>query len=87
LKLTNSLSGRIPQIRVNYNTKSVQGLSTLLFLFTIISNVTYGLSVLLRFPPLDTKFFSSTFPYIFGSAGTLVFDFIIMYQIHIYGKC
>jgi uncharacterized protein with PQ loop repeat len=75
---------RIPQIWVNYRLKSVEGLSVMLFVLTVSANISYGVSMLLRFPD-PAKFFSSTLPYLIGSMGTLVFDGIIIYQTRIYG--
>ena len=77
-------TSRIPQIITNYRLKTADGLSLALFVLTISANLSYAGAILLRFPPLDTKFFQSILPYIIGSVGTLVFDFIILYQARLY---
>lgn len=77
---------RLPQILTNFRLKDVEGLSLMLFIITISANVCYGLAILLRLPKIDAKFFESTLPYIIGSIGTLIFDFIIIYQALVYGN-
>lgn len=54
------------------------------FFVTVSSNLTYGLSILLRLPKLDETFVLDTLPYLIGSVGTLLFDFIIITQAHLY---
>jgi uncharacterized protein with PQ loop repeat len=75
---------RIPQILENKRNRSVEGLSILLFICTILGNLFYGLSILTRFPPIDTKFFTGTLPYLIGSIGTFIFDIMIIYQFNAY---
>ncbi|KAJ3090489.1 hypothetical protein HK102_003561 [Quaeritorhiza haematococci] len=76
---------RIPQILENHHTKSVAGLSLLLFVLTIIGNLCYGVAILLRLPAFDAKFFQSILPYMIGSTGVLIFDFTILGQAIAYG--
>lgn len=64
----------------------MEGLSLALFVITILGNSCYGLSILLRLPIIDTKFYLSTLPYIIGSMGTIVFDFVILAQAIHYGN-
>ena len=78
------LTSRIPQICTNYRLKTAAGLSPVLFIFTISANLSYAMAILLRFPPMDTKFFQSILPYLIGSVGTLTFDFTILYQTRLY---
>ncbi|KAH6562097.1 hypothetical protein BASA61_003250 [Batrachochytrium salamandrivorans] len=73
-------TSRIPQVLENYKRKSVQGISMLLFGLTILGNLGYSLSIMLRFPNTDTYFWAATFPYILGSVGVLAFDGIIFLQ-------
>jgi uncharacterized protein with PQ loop repeat len=75
---------RIPQILENKRNRSVEGLSIFLFLCTILGNLFYGLSIMIRFPPIDEKFFAGTLPYLIGSVGTFIFDIIIIYQFNVY---
>jgi uncharacterized protein with PQ loop repeat len=79
-------TSRIPQILENYRLKSLKGLSIFLFICTISGNLFYGLSILLRQPALDEKFYFATFPYLVGSMGVLVFDFIILGQYYLYNR-
>jgi len=80
------LFARLPQCLLNYRRKSVEGMSLFIFIASICANTTYGFSVIFRIPEVDAKFYTSTLPYIIGSLGTLIFDFIIIYQSNIYGK-
>ena len=75
---------RIPQIIENHRLKSVDGLSVGLFIFTIIGNLSYGLSILIRTPKLDNHFYFQTVPYLIGSLGVLIFDLIILLQFLVY---
>jgi uncharacterized protein with PQ loop repeat len=76
------LSSRIPQIIKNQNRRSVHGLSVSMFVLNIIGNGCYGTSVLIRLGKIDQEFFLSTFPYLIGSWGVLIFDCITLIQIH-----
>ncbi|TPX64157.1 hypothetical protein SpCBS45565_g06124 [Spizellomyces sp. 'palustris'] len=79
-------SSRIPQLIQNHRAKSTEALSLTVFFLTIVGNVTYCLSIVLRNPPLNRAFFISTVPYLIGSAGTLVFDLMIFGQAAAYGQ-
>ncbi|KAI9203340.1 PQ loop repeat-domain-containing protein [Polychytrium aggregatum] len=76
---------RIPQIIENHRIQSVEGLSLALFSFTVVGNLTYAFSIILRFPVVDYLFWCSKFPYLVGSLGTLIFDFVIFVQAYQYG--
>ncbi|KAL2710218.1 putative vacuolar amino acid transporter YPQ2 [Kluyveromyces marxianus] len=75
---------RIPQLIKNYRRKSTDGLSPLLFVCTLLANVTYTLSIFTScsFLTSDDKheFVMNALPFIVGSAGTIVFDFTYFYQ-------
>lgn len=60
-------TSRIPQVLQNYRNKSVEGLSIFLFVLTILGNVGYGVSILLRLPAFDQHFFLGTLPYLVGN--------------------
>ncbi|KAI9142542.1 PQ loop repeat-domain-containing protein [Paraphysoderma sedebokerense] len=78
---------RIPQIVENHKFRSVDGISIYTFLITILANLFYGISVILRINELvGPKFVESTLPYLIGSVGTLVFDGIIIVQAWLYTK-
>lgn len=75
---------RIPQVRENAKSQSVEGLSIALFFCTLMGNSMYGVSVLLRVPVIDWSFVQSELPFLIGSIGVLIFDTIIMYQYYLY---
>ncbi|KAI8824202.1 PQ loop repeat-domain-containing protein [Fimicolochytrium jonesii] len=83
-------SSRIPQLIENHRTKSTEALSLYVFSLTIIGNILYCGSIVLRLPhsttpALDSNFFAAVLPYLLGSAGTLVFDLAIFAQAAYYG--
>uniref|UniRef100_A0A0X3P7Y8 Lysosomal amino acid transporter 1 homolog n=2 Tax=Schistocephalus solidus TaxID=70667 RepID=A0A0X3P7Y8_SCHSO len=69
---------RVPQIVQNFKRKSTEGLSLYLFLLAIFGNVFYGLQIFIK--STDPAFIVNSLPWILGSLGILVFDFIIMGQ-------
>lgn len=88
------LTSRLPQIWKNYQRKSVEGLSILLFVFAFCGNLTYVLSIILnptgtggsKDPEIVNYYLLESLPYLLGSGGTLVFDLTIMIQSLIYGS-
>ncbi|KAI9223806.1 PQ loop repeat-domain-containing protein [Blastocladiella britannica] len=76
------LSSRIPQIRHNAARRSVHGLAVSMFLFAVAGNATYAMSVVLRAvsQPSPRDFLVQAFPFLLGSAGTLVQDGVIFIQ-------
>ncbi|KAJ3565286.1 hypothetical protein NPX13_g7562 [Xylaria arbuscula] len=76
------LCARIPQIIKNYREKSCEGLALLFFMFSLTGNLTYGLSVF-SFSQ-DADYIIKATPWLLGSLGTIVEDFIIFYQFRIY---
>jgi hypothetical protein len=77
-------TSRIPQVWKNYKNKTVEGLSFYLFFLTIIGNIGYGVSVSLRMPVLDERFYLATLPFLIGSLGVLLFDFFTLGQFYWY---
>ncbi|TXT03855.1 hypothetical protein VHUM_04332 [Vanrija humicola] len=82
------LTSRLPQIWKNFQRKSVEGLSILLFIFAFLGNVAYVASILVRpAPPGEgAHYLLKALPYLLGSGGTLLFDLTIMIQSLIYGS-
>ncbi|TIA87962.1 hypothetical protein E3P81_03725 [Wallemia ichthyophaga] len=83
------LSSRMPQIYYNYQRKSVEGLSVFLFLFALLGNSFYTMSILSspRFQqshPQAMKYLLESLPFLIGSVGTIVFDVIILLQVQMY---
>ena len=79
-------TSRIPQVWKNFKNKTVEGLSMALFLLTIIGNLGYGLSVCLRLPVIDERFWLATLPFLIGSLGVLMFDFFTLAQFYWYSS-
>ncbi|WVR05156.1 hypothetical protein IAU60_002168 [Kwoniella sp. DSM 27419] len=85
------LTSRLPQIWMNFQRKSVEGLSILLFLFAFLGNISYVASILLN-PTGDADpseaghYLLEALPYLLGSGGTLMFDLTIMIQSLVYGS-
>ncbi|WOO84374.1 Lysosomal amino acid transporter 1 [Vanrija pseudolonga] len=82
------LTSRLPQIWKNFQRKSVEGLSILLFIFAFLGNVAYVASIVFRpAPPGEgAHYLLKALPYLLGSGGTLLFDLTIMIQSVIYGS-
>lgn len=82
------ISSRIPQLYKNYRRKSVQGISPLLFGAAVLGNLTYTASILLSplfvRPDDRMEFFVKQIPYIAGSSGTVLFDYLYFYQRYLY---
>ncbi|KAI8993353.1 PQ loop repeat-domain-containing protein [Pilobolus umbonatus] len=76
---------RIPQIYKNYKCHSVDGISIELFVFAVSGNITYALSILLH-PGHTWESLMKALPYISGSIGILLLDFIIFAQLIYYRK-
>ncbi|KAK3393191.1 PQ loop repeat-domain-containing protein [Podospora didyma] len=76
------LCARIPQIIKNYQEKSCEGLALLFFLLSLTGNFTYGASVLSY--SQDKDYFIRALPWLLGSFGTMVEDFIIFFQFRLY---
>jgi solute carrier family 66 (lysosomal lysine-arginine transporter), member 1 len=74
------LASRVPQILKNQQRKSVDGLSSALFIFAALGNLTYTTSILLSSAVRSRAKFVEAIPYLLGSIGTLVFDTIIFSQ-------
>lgn len=75
---------RLPQLIKNYNRKSTDGISPFLFWMTMISNITYNISIFTSETFLTnnnrTSFIINEMPFILGNSGTIIFDLIYFYQ-------
>ncbi len=58
------------------------GLSLQLFIFAVLGNLTYVLSILLT--SVEKDYILDSLPYIVGSGGTLFFDIVIFIQFRIF---
>lgn len=90
------ISSRSPQIWKNYCLKSTHGVSPYLFLFAMLGNSLYTISILSDLYLLskyekylgDVDFhtvFRSQLPFLVGSSGTVFFDCILLIQFYVYG--
>ena len=68
---------RIPQLRKTLRERSVEGLSPLLFIFSVLGNLTYGLSIFMNDTGSDT-YMMDHLPWLVGSLGTLGFDVVLL---------
>ncbi|KAK6459369.1 PQ loop repeat-domain-containing protein, partial [Scheffersomyces xylosifermentans] len=76
------ISSRAPQIIKNHKSGSTKGISVYLFLFAMLGNVFYTISI-----GGDSEFneiFMDQLPFIVGSAGTVCFDMVILFQCWLY---
>ncbi|KAI8338706.1 PQ loop repeat-domain-containing protein [Chlamydoabsidia padenii] len=73
---------RIPQIMQNFKNESVEGLSLTMFVFSVVGNLTYCISIFLQ--STDRTYLLINFPWLLGSGGTLFFDFTIFFQFYTY---
>ncbi|KAL0085788.1 PQ loop repeat-domain-containing protein [Phycomyces blakesleeanus] len=78
------VGSRIPQIIKNTKKKSTDGLSLGMFMCAVMGNVFFTLSIFLR--STDRHYLLINLPWIIGSSGTLVFDFMIFLQFFIFKK-
>ncbi|CAD6587450.1 MAG: hypothetical protein CYPHOPRED_003917 [Cyphobasidiales sp. Tagirdzhanova-0007] len=81
------LTSRMPQIWKNFRRRSVEGLSSLLFVAAFHGNLFYVLSVVTS--PLvqeEEGYLIESIPFLLGSGGTLAFDIMILMQSCIYRK-
>ncbi|KAF9353083.1 hypothetical protein BGX34_011809, partial [Mortierella sp. NVP85] len=76
------LGSRIPQIYKNWRLKSCEGLSVMMFVFSVFGNVFYVASIFIY--SLEINYLIKNMPWWIGSGGTLLFDFTIFFQFYIY---
>jgi len=79
------LMSRLPQILLNYQRKSVMGLSFVTFFNIAIANHLFLISVLINLLDIHSshlrlKFILENLPWIVGSSGTILFDGILFLQ-------
>ncbi|KAF2672554.1 PQ loop repeat protein [Microthyrium microscopicum] len=88
------LASRIPQLLLNYRRKSTSGLNMLFFLFAVLGNLTYALSIMAYEPickhpskcrngeaaRIYWRYIAVNASWILGSAGSLVLDLGVFVQ-------
>ena len=78
------LGSRVPQIVLNYERKSCEGISFMFFLFACLGNLTYVISILSIDMSWHYLWVNSS--WLAGSLGTLGLDFTIFIQFFLYNK-
>lgn len=78
------LGSRVPQLLLNYRRKSCEGISFLFFMFACLGNSMFVISILVL--SSSPKYLFVNAPWLLGSFGTLVQDFIIFTQFWIYNE-
>ncbi|CAX43082.1 uncharacterized membrane protein yol092w, putative [Candida dubliniensis CD36] len=78
------LGSRIPQIVLNYERKSCDGISFMFFLFACLGNLTYVISILSIDMSWNYLWVNSS--WLAGSLGTLGLDFTIFVQFFLYNE-
>ncbi|QLG74995.1 hypothetical protein HG535_0H03220 [Zygotorulaspora mrakii] len=78
------LGSRVPQILLNFERKSCEGISFLFFLFACLGNTTFIISVLAI--SVSPRYLLVNASWLVGSSGTLIMDFIIFIQFFLYHK-
>ncbi|KAG0299400.1 hypothetical protein BGZ98_010087, partial [Dissophora globulifera] len=76
------LGSRIPQIYKNWRLQSCEGLSILMFKFSVLGNVLFVASIFLN--STDPDYLWRNMPWWLGSTGTLIFDITIFAQFFLY---
>lgn len=78
------LGSRIPQILLNYERKSCEGISFMFFLFACLGNLTYVISILAI--DISWHYIWVNSSWLVGSLGTLGLDFTIFVQFFLYNE-
>ncbi|KAJ1957277.1 hypothetical protein GGI12_005070 [Dipsacomyces acuminosporus] len=74
----------IPQVASNFAAQSTEGLSAVMFVFTVAGNITYCLSILAF--STDRDYLIAYAPWLLGACGTLGFELVILLQCYFYSK-
>ncbi|KAM8953451.1 lysosomal amino acid transporter 1 homolog isoform 2-T2 [Pelodytes ibericus] len=83
------LGSRFPQLYKNFQRKSTEGTSYMLFALVMLGNFTYGLSIVLKLPATGhskSQYIVHHLPWLIGSFGVLILDFFMTAQFIIYRK-
>jgi uncharacterized protein with PQ loop repeat len=82
ITMTLYITGRFPQIILNYNRKSTQGLSILMYILTICGNTCYVASLL--FWSIESEYIRTNTPWIISSVVTILLDFFVIWQYFVF---
>ncbi|XP_073020476.1 vacuolar histidine transporter YPQ3-like isoform X1 [Primulina eburnea] len=72
------MGGRIPQIWLNIQRGSVEGLNPLMFVFALVANSTYVASILVR--SIEWKVIKANMPWLLDAIVCVALDFFIIFQ-------
>uniref|UniRef100_A0A8C0G5E3 LAAT1 protein n=1 Tax=Chelonoidis abingdonii TaxID=106734 RepID=A0A8C0G5E3_CHEAB len=76
------LGSRFPQLYKNFQRRSTEGTSYLLFALAMMGNCTYGLSLVLKMPAAESLrnlYFLHHLPWLIGSFGVLFLDIFVSF--------
>ena len=76
--------GRLPQLYLNFTRKTTQGLSILMYIFTILGNTFYLLSVVVY--SIEPDYIDANMPWIVMIVITVVMDVVVIFQEFYYKK-
>jgi solute carrier family 66 (lysosomal lysine-arginine transporter), member 1 len=76
------LIGRFPQIYINFKSKNVDGLSILMFIYTILGNICYLLSIVSL--STEQSYIESNLPWITTTVVSILLDILVICQIKYY---
>lgn len=76
--------GRFPQIVLNYQRKSTEGLSIYMYIFTILGNTLYTASILTY--STESDYIITNLPWIVLTIVTVSCDFFVIFQSQLYKK-
>ncbi|NWI99445.1 LAAT1 protein, partial [Crypturellus undulatus] len=77
------LGSRFPQLYKNFQRRSTEGTSYVLFALAMMGNGTYGLSLVLKMPAAEssrTLYFLHRLPWLIGSFGVLFLDIFVSFS-------
>ncbi|XP_053315294.1 lysosomal amino acid transporter 1 homolog [Spea bombifrons] len=83
------LASRFPQLYKNFQRKSTEGTSYMLFALAMLGNFTYGLSLAIKLPAIShgkNQYVVHHLPWFIGSFGVLILDFFMTAQFILYRK-
>lgn len=78
------LASRVPQLLLNYQRKSTDGVAVLFFIFTLLGNITYCLSIFAADSSLHAIQVNAS--WILGAFGSLLLDLAVLIQFWVYRR-
>lgn len=76
--------GRFPQLYLNYRRKTTEGLSILMYVFTILGNTCYLLATITF--SIEPDYILTNLPWIVMIVVTVIIDFVVIFQSYYYKK-